>query len=146
MGINKWSKEELDLIRAKYLEGTTISELTQYVDRTKNAIGKQLTRMGVRTKNRAWTTKEIHTLHSLFNMDVPYAAIAITLKRTRKSIQTQLRDLGLTRNKPWTPEDIEQLRQMRAEGIRYSDIAERLGRTYSTTVDAAKRFLKNDGQ
>lgn len=32
------------------------------------------------------------------------------------------------------------------EGIRYSDIAERLGRTYSTTVDAAKRFLKNDKQ
>jgi len=144
MGINKWSKEELALIKAKYLEGTAISELTQYVDRTKNAIGKQLTRMGVRTKNRAWTTKEIRTLHALFDMDVPYAVIAITLKRTRKSIQTQLRDLGLTRNKPWTPEDIEQLRQMRAEGIRYSDIAERLGRTYSTTVDAAKRFLKND--
>lgn len=33
---------------------------------------------------------------------------------------------------------------MRSEGIRYSDIAERLGRTYSTTVGAAKRFLKND--
>lgn len=46
----------------------------------------------------------------------------------------------------WSKEDIEQLRQMRSESIRYSDIAERLGRTYSTTVDAAKRFLKNDKQ
>lgn len=46
----------------------------------------------------------------------------------------------------WSKEDIEQLRQMRSEGICYSDIAERLGRTYSTTVDAAKRFLKNDKQ
>lgn len=140
----KWTDEELELIRTHYLLKMPIAQIAQLVGRTENATAKQLTKMSIRNTYKPWTTAEVNRLHALFNADVSYADIASTLKRTRRAIQSQIRDLGLHRNRAWTQEEINLIKSLKAQKIKAKIIAERLNRTYSSTVDAIKRFVKKD--
>ncbi len=140
----KWTDEELDLIRTHYLAKMPIAQIAQLVGRTENATAKQLTKMGIRNTYKPWTTAEVNRLHALFNADVSYADIASILKRTERAICSQIRDLGLHRNRAWTQEEINLIKSLKAQKIKAKIIAERLNRTYSSTVDAIKRFVKKD--
>ena len=137
----KWTDEELELIRTHYLLKMPIAQIAQLVGRTENATAKQLTKMSIRNTYKPWTTAE--AIDFMFNADVSYADIASTLKRTERNSEP-IRDLGLHRNRAWTQEEINLIKSLKAQKIKAKIIAERLNRTYSSTVDAIKRFVKKD--
>lgn len=78
---------------------------------------------------KRWTKKDEDLLHSLLIKGKNYVEISIILKRTKNSLSSKIKKLGLTKKTEWSEEEIDKCFNLLKDGKSFKDIGEILGKS-----------------
>ena len=137
----KWTTEEITLIKELYEKGIIIDDISLSVNHTSTAIIKKLKELGLTGNRRVlWTNDDLDKLRDLFNQGLPYSVISEKLGKTVRACQGKAIRLGLktkecnawVNNKRadfWTESEIEILKKSIADGLFMPDILKVINRS-----------------
>lgn len=137
----KWTTEEITLIKELYEKGVIIDDISLSVDHTSTAVIKKLKELGLTGNRRVlWTNEDLDKLRDLFNQELTYSEIAKRLGKTVRACQSKAIRLGLKtkecnawlNNKRadfWTVSEIEILKKSIADGLLMPDILKVINRS-----------------
>ena len=138
---DKWSTEEISLMKELYEKGVIIDDIALKVNHTSNAIIKKLKDLGLTGSRRVlWTDEDLDNLRDLFNQELSYSEIAQKLGKTVRACQGKAIKLGLkkkecnvwlnnTRSDFWSDSEISILKKCIDDGLFMSEIVSKIGRS-----------------
>lgn len=123
MSGEKWSKEEIEVLREKY-PSKSARELTKTLNRSKNAIHLKASELNIRS-DREWYAREIEFLEKNYGIrSIP--KIAEKLDRSEKSVREKIQSLGLT-PKELNKDGREKIEELYEKGKDVKFIAKEMG-------------------
>ena len=131
---DKWSTEEISLMKELYEKGVIIDDMVSFVNHSKNAISHKLKELGLTGSCRVlWTDNDIKQLKELFDKGLSYPEIGKIMNKSPRGCQAKAVRFGWIRkecnvwvnNKRadfWTDSEIETLKKAIADGLFMPDI------------------------
>jgi len=138
---DKWSTEEISLMKELYEKGVIIDDIALKVNHTSNAIIKKLKDLGLTGSRRVlWTEKDLEQLKDLFDKGLTYPEMSDVMGKSVRACQSKAIQLGLKKkdcnvwltNKRadfWTDSEIETLKKSIADGLFMPDIVKVINRS-----------------
>lgn len=144
-----WTTDELHELRMLAEEGLGLDEVAERLGRTTESVRAQAYRKGIDMERatRPWTCSDITSLVDMFWRGVTYADIGRRLGRSRYSVVSKARSLGLRRRPShrWTGEEDARLLRMRSEGVPRKECAVAIG-VSRHAVDGRLELLRKRGR
>lgn len=138
---DKWSTEEVSLMKELYEKGVIVDDMVFSVNHSKNAISHKLKELGLTGNRRVlWTDNDIKQLKELFDKGLSYPEIGKIMNKSPRGCQAKAVRFGWTRkecnvwinNKRadfWTDSEIETLKKSIADGLFMPDILKIINRS-----------------